>query len=98
MKIKYQIDMIGLYLGFPECCIKSFRTRGACDIEGSFPLEGTGYIPCPKCGQKSEEELIEAIEKNRMCELPFPEEGGMSDIYERARAALIDSGMWKPAD
>jgi hypothetical protein len=98
VKIKFQIDVIGLYLGFPECCIKSFRVRGACDIEPGFPLEGTGYVPCPKCIDKSEDELKAAIEKNRLCPYPFPEEGGMSDLYERARAALIDSGMWAPAD
>lgn len=61
---------LGEYLGFPKCCIDEFISV---DRAPSRKLSGTGYVPCVKCNDKSEEELIAAISENRKCEDPFPE-------------------------
>ena len=65
--------IFGKYFGFPDCCIESFYTL---EHVGGPPrkLSGTGYIPCLKCNEKTEEELIAAIQENRECKTPFPKE------------------------
>lgn len=61
----------GRYYGFPECCIQSFLTLS--HVGGpDRKLDGTGYIPCLDCNEKSEEELIAQITANRKSRLPFP--------------------------
>ena len=73
----------GRYFGFPECCVKSFLTMehvGGLDRK----LWGTGYIPCLKCNEKSEDELVETINSTRKSRLPFPNE----EDWEIAEAHL----------
>lgn len=63
----------GRYYGFPECCIESFLTLS--HVSGpDRKLDGTGYVPCLKCNEKSEEELIQIINSNRRSPRPFPED------------------------
>ena len=60
---------LGEYLGFPKCCIDEFIYV---DTAPTRKLNGTGYVPCALCNEKSEDELVSEISKNRKCEEPFP--------------------------
>jgi hypothetical protein len=75
---------LGRYFGYPDCCILNFLGRGMAlhmgymklaSISGKLPLEGTGYVPCPVCRQRSEDELKAEIGNRRQCPLPFPQDG-----------------------
>jgi hypothetical protein len=73
--------LLGLWLGYPACCINNFVERIRAFREGRFAdipqhqkLDGTGFVPCPAChAAKSEETLREEIAACRVCEQPFPE-------------------------
>lgn len=73
--------LLGLWLGYPLCCIGNFIERVGAFREGRFDeipqnqkLDGTGFVPCPTChATKSEETLREEIVACRVCEQPFPE-------------------------
>lgn len=70
---------LGLWLGYPACCVLNFRDRmqrwlRGEEVEEGLKLDGTGFVPCPKCNEtKSEEELRREIASNRICPIPFPE-------------------------
>lgn len=69
--------LFGTIFGYPECCIKEHidcegphglivkETRG-----DNNPFMGTGFIPCEKCWNRSEEEMLYTINKNRHCDMP----------------------------
>lgn len=68
---------VGLIAGYPICCVETFieevKDLSKLSPERSFrKLTGTGYVPCLKCNRKSEEELIEIINKNRKIKSEFP--------------------------
>lgn len=69
---------MGEHFGYPSCCIAYFLGFMIAHIKGEKPprlprkLHGTGYIPCPDCNSKSEEELLATIVENRKEPLPFP--------------------------
>lgn len=65
----------GRYFGYPDCCIRDFESRSRAPKEPR-KLHGTGYIPCPTCNMKSEEELIQAIDTKRQHDKPFPNDIG----------------------
>lgn len=73
--------LLGLWLGYPLCCIRNFAHRIAAFREGRFDdipqqqkLDGTGFVPCPTChASKSEDALREEIAACRVCTQPFPE-------------------------
>lgn len=63
---------LGLYFGYPNCCIIDFMSRGAYpDVDRK--LKGTGFVPCAVCDLKSEEDILEDIYRNRVCPVPFPD-------------------------
>lgn len=63
-------DVFGKYYGFPACCIHDFHLG---KNDGTpRKLDGTGYVPCPECNKKTEQELIQAINLNRLEPIPFP--------------------------
>jgi hypothetical protein len=72
---------IGLWLGYPLCCVANFADRIRAFREGRFEdiprnqkLDGTGFVPCPECNAtKSEDELRREITTARICPAPFPE-------------------------
>lgn len=72
-------DIYGKYYGFPTCCVDKFHTLEHMSDGIARKLDGTGYIPCLACNSKSEEELIEAINKNRFDPKPFPYESEHKD-------------------
>jgi len=62
----------GQFYGFPQCCIDAFKTYGHVG-QAKRKLTGTGYIPCLACNEKSEAELLAAIEARRNpAAPPFP--------------------------
>jgi len=69
---------LGEYFGYPPCCIADFieyvlvYQKGQAPIRGQRKLTGTGYVPCPKCNEKSVAELLSYIAANRQHPKPFP--------------------------
>lgn len=76
MDSKERGTLMGNILGYPDCCIKEHvdfegargihvsQTRGT-----NNPFMGTGFIPCEKCWNLSEEELTATINKKRHPEM-----------------------------
>ena len=66
-----QLVQNGVAYGFPVCCVVEFIHRMDDEEEERehyphAPLYGTGYVPCPKCRQKTAEELVSKIDANRL--------------------------------
>jgi hypothetical protein len=60
--------ILGLYFGYPECCIEDFIKRG--ELEINIPQEiiddirfCAGYIPCLKCYKEMDNYSIDKIKK-----------------------------------
>jgi len=67
--------VLGKYYGYPQCCVAAFEVGEHILEDQLRKLTGTGYIPCRHCNTtKTEAELIEAINSNRIEQLPFPSE------------------------
>lgn len=67
--------ILGVFLGFPECCINDFMGRNRLKIfKEKRKLFGTGFVPCEVCNSKTEDELLRVIDKNRISKFPFPSE------------------------
>jgi hypothetical protein len=69
--------VMGTICGFPVCCIQDFIDDPD-DHTSGVPWEprkltGTGYVPCPSCNTKTEDQLREAIAARRVSPKPFPE-------------------------
>ena len=68
--------VLGKHYGYPECCINHFienREKNISneELKRKVVLRGTGFISCPECSKKSENELLNIINKNRQCNHPF---------------------------
>lgn len=85
----------GYFYGFPKCCIDEFALLlDECEDRSNRKLDGTGYVPCEKCNEKSEEELVSTIKSNRLYDVPFPSEtdfgdGGDDEHRDRAMFAAL---------
>jgi hypothetical protein len=72
------MDVIGIYYGYPTCCILSFITekpRGPRISRNQIKVsQRTGFIPCSYCTWKimSKQCKLEDLITNRVCETPFP--------------------------
>lgn len=76
---------LGRYFGYPDCCIEDFLYRveliKALRKQGLKPkppkrkLQGTGYVPCPKCNKLDAATLVRTINANRGHDKPFPIDG-----------------------
>jgi hypothetical protein len=67
---------MGLYFGYPDCCIKDFCERGYKTTKEQQAVHNNyGFVPCPKCSQKilNGKETLESLIKNRICKTPFPQ-------------------------
>lgn len=67
--------MLGLQFGYPECCVGEFvihAVKGTYETRGTRKLNGTGYVPCIKCNELPEEQLIATIESRRMPHVKEP--------------------------
>ena len=72
---------IGVYFGYPKCCIKEFYSDleiGIMFVNKRNRMKRTkfaknGFIPCKKHARliKRKEITIESLIKNRICTLPF---------------------------
>lgn len=65
-------EEFGRFFGYPECCIEAFVSFESVGV--TRKLDGTGYKPCQACNQLPEAVLIERINQNRICPIPFPTE------------------------
>jgi hypothetical protein len=69
--------VMGTICGYPPCCIKDFINYRNYRLSSPHwkprQLDGTGYIPCPSCNEKTREDLLEAIAVRRVSSVPFPE-------------------------
>lgn len=81
----------GAYYGFPICCVEffcnhqdnSFNTDHS--EKNQHPMNGTGYVPCPHCIEKSKdkENFSQLINAHRYCPSPFPSQSDAEhNIYE----------------
>lgn len=64
----------GLQFGYRQCCIGEFVIRyinNTYTDRGERKFRGTGFVPCIKCNELSEEEIINDIEKNRQVRESF---------------------------
>lgn len=72
-------DMLGIYYGFPICCMGSFckndnLARGETSHIRHPKLFLTGFLPCDDCFEnKTDEQLLAEIAEHRKAEYPFPE-------------------------
>lgn len=93
----------GKYYGFPKCCVEAFE-NGEHILSGKeLKLNGTGYIPCQHCNDtKTEDELVDSINLNRIEPKPFPHETGYdfsvqymldSDLFTSEEKALIQEQL-----
>ena len=69
-----KLYFLGVYYGFPKCCIKSFPKTRNYDKNNR-----TGFLPCETCYKKNIK-LNDLIE-NRVCEKPFPNGNGILSRY-----------------
>ncbi len=69
--------IFGKWLGYPDCCIQDFIKLKPLNMP-KRKLNGSGYIPCTICNEKTEEALISAINGNRQCTIKFPHHPGMN--------------------
>lgn len=75
-----RVVLLGKVFGYPDCCVDAFVVRHAMheageEIDpGPFKLDGTGFVPCPACNQKSEAELISIIQARRKYHEAFPDD------------------------
>lgn len=72
--VRVNSELLGLYLGYPLCCSMSFGFEHTALTykEKTFPLEGTGFVPCPHCAStKSAVQLRTEIARRRYCTTPF---------------------------
>lgn len=74
----------GLNFGFPECCVDAFENnRDELVREGFF--DGTGFIPCKKCGELDPKELFDEINEQRdesFAQYPFPFDENFAGVTE----------------
>lgn len=69
-------DELGVYFGYPQCCITSFSvTMGIVYNKlGKQAGNETGFVPCPICAKRvlSGAIKLENLITNRECNTPFP--------------------------
>lgn len=63
--------LLGIGLGYPTCCIKSFLGLSHITDPTIRKLEGTGFIPCVHCNEtKTTGEMVDEINRARNPNLP----------------------------
>ena len=78
----FGLKPMGYLYGFPECCITWFNHRSPFDEANHRPtmFDGTGYIPCPHCRNKTEEEIVAGINERRVAPLSFPNDDALHEL------------------
>ena len=73
----------GIFLGYPECCIKAFGDVAVFASQRPLLVRQqmfNGFIPCPdhaiglEYNPESKEDFIAHINENRKCSVPFKQE------------------------
>lgn len=71
--MSHYLNVMGKYFGFPQCCTSQYEKDKS--LNEFRKLDGTGFLPCLTCHtEKTEAELLESIQQNRICKTPFPHE------------------------
>lgn len=67
---------MGIYYGYPSCCIAQFINKKKNTTENIFILRGntTGFMPCDNCNERIllGDICITDLIQNRQCPFPFP--------------------------
>ena len=80
------LTALGVYFGFPDCCIETFIDRRQFEAKEFFadlPSTGTGYMPCLCCAKEVHNDwgkFQDKINQNRICPKPFPNEPSMKSV------------------
>lgn len=87
--MKLTWNLIGKFLGYPDCCVEHFEQNAGCQPEECYKAaNGTGFVPCPHhakqviSGRKKLNDLI----KNRSFSVPFPAEGSPDQLIDECRS------------
>ena len=69
-------EEMGIYYGYPACCIKQYIDNKNNNTANFFLLQNntTGFIPCDECTERINlgDVRIEDLIQNRICPFPFP--------------------------
>lgn len=99
---------LGVYLGYPICCVFSFCDTLSEDTRDKYPngpWVGTGFIPCVNCAPHAldfERFVKDKIEPQRLSSVPFPGHNDIENeelvphintIRERLNEYCLSSGM-----
>ena len=96
-------EAYGIYFGYPRCCVDNFLRNVMIPFwyenKNLYPsgrlLDGTGFVPCPKCNKEhTEKSLVALINSKRYCEDPFPEDFNF-EMYAKEIDKLIKEGVLK---
>ena len=69
-------EAYGIYFGYPRCCVDNFLRNVMIPFwyenKNLYPsgrlLDGTGFVPCPKCNKEhTEKSLVDLINSKRYC-------------------------------
>ncbi len=92
---KLKFTILGIYFGYPECCIDWFCERESLllTFEQQVVNRGYGFIPCPQCAAKvfyhfntRETLTTRVLIKDRINSSPFPKEDNL--WHEKTKKAL----------
>lgn len=75
-QIKSRWQLLGEYLGYPQCCIKAFELLVPFNLRPALVQEMAlnGYVPCEKCASDLKLGIVDydtLINKFRKCSIPF---------------------------
>jgi hypothetical protein len=88
---------LGTYYGYPECCVRAFRTGQAKKFHPTLhtsanrnPFTGTGYLPCQTCHEtKTPYQIYQTLCANRQDPAPFPMQSN-----EFVEEIMEDTELW----
>ncbi|ASV44249.1 hypothetical protein PBI_SCTP2_234 [Salicola phage SCTP-2] len=62
---------LGVFYGYPECCIKTFVRMNIDLPRDNNPFRGTGFLCCSQCISKPINNIVKVINNQRYCSVKF---------------------------
>ncbi len=84
--------LIGLYYGYPQCCIEAFCKKdfGVLTTSQKRVVDGNGFIPCDKCCKTLIEPIkLQTLIIDRICKNPYPLENNRQNDKKMALAKKV---------